>query len=86
MGDRQRLPNRRGADLIDFEHGGRRCTACVGRFPDGRPAEIFLNTDKDSAVATLAQESAILASIALQFGAPIDVIRHTLSGRDTQGR
>jgi hypothetical protein len=29
---RERLPNRRAAELLDFEQGGRRWTATVGRF------------------------------------------------------
>ncbi len=32
MADRERLPDRRGAELIDFEHGARRWTATIGRF------------------------------------------------------
>jgi hypothetical protein len=43
---RRRLPNRREHELIDFEHGGIRYTAVIGRFNDGALAEIFLNTGK----------------------------------------
>jgi ribonucleoside-diphosphate reductase alpha chain len=43
---RHRLPNRRAHELLSFEHSGIRYTAGVGRFEDGRPAEIFLNTFK----------------------------------------
>jgi len=46
MGSRRRLSNRREHELIDFEHGGIRYTAGVGRFEDGTLAEIFLNTAK----------------------------------------
>jgi hypothetical protein len=46
MTGRQRLPNRRGHELVDFEHGGIRYTAGIGRFEDGALAEIFLNTAK----------------------------------------
>jgi hypothetical protein len=76
---RERLPNRRAATVFDFEHDGRRFTAAVSRFGDGRMAEVFLNSGKDSAVAQLAQEAAILASIALQFGADVETIRHAIS-------
>jgi hypothetical protein len=80
---RSRLPDRREAEMIEFEHGGRKWTATVGRFEDGRLAEIFLHAPRDSAVLALAQDAAILASIALQHGAPAAVICHALSGRDT---
>jgi hypothetical protein len=83
MAERERLPNRRAAEMIDFEHGGRRWTACISRFPDGRVGEIFLNTPKTSTIGDLAADAAIVASIALQFGAPAAVIRHALAGRDT---
>ena len=43
-------------------------------------AEVFLNSAKDSTIAHLAQETAIIASIALQFGADIQTIRHAISG------
>jgi hypothetical protein len=75
---RERLPNRRRAELVDFEHGNRRWTAGISRFPDGRIAEVFLTAGKDSALARLAAESAIIASIAMQFGADISTIRHAI--------
>jgi hypothetical protein len=43
---RQRLLNRRGHELLTFEHVGFRYTVGVGRFEDGTLAEIFLNTAK----------------------------------------
>jgi hypothetical protein len=36
MSDRERLPDRRVAELVDFTHAGRWWTATVGRFADGR--------------------------------------------------
>ena len=32
---RRRLPNRRGHELLSFEHGGIRYTAGVGKFENG---------------------------------------------------
>jgi hypothetical protein len=78
MAERERLPNRRTAEMLDFVHAGRRWTAAISRFEDGRIAEVFLNSEKDSAVADLARESAIIASIALQFGADVSTIRHAI--------
>jgi hypothetical protein len=80
---RERLPDRRGAELVDFEHNGRKWTATFGRLPDGRLSEIFLNAQKDSPLVGLAQESALAASIALQHGAALTTLRHALRGRDS---
>ena len=57
----------------------------VGRFPDGRVAEVFINASKrDQLFDHLARDAAILISIALQYGAPIDALRKALS-RDAHG-
>jgi len=82
MIERERLPGRRGAELFDFEHGGRRWTATIGRFADGRVAEIFLDTPKVSALGEIAADAAIVASIALQSGARLETLRHALADRD----
>src|ERR1700677_2623248 len=71
---RARLPNRRAAELIDFEHQGRRWTATISRFPDGRVAEVFLSASKVSALAEMAAELAIVASLALQSGVLIETM------------
>jgi hypothetical protein len=81
MSQRERLPNRREAELIDFEHGGRRWTATIGRFADGRVAEVFLDAAKESPLVELAQDCALAATIALQNGCPIATLRHALTGR-----
>jgi hypothetical protein len=76
MTERRRLPNRRRSEIVDFQHGGRRWSAAVSRFDDGRIAEIFLSSARDSTIARLAE--AIVASIALQFGADVSTIRHAI--------
>ena len=76
----KRLPNRREHGLINFEHAGFRYTAGIGRFPDGRLAEVFLNADKiGTAIETAAHDSAVVVSLALQHGVPPDTIRHALT-------
>jgi hypothetical protein len=69
---RHRLANRREADVFPFEHDGRKWTASFGRFDDGRLAEVFLDAAKESPLAEAARESALLASLALQHGRPLD--------------
>lgn len=79
---RLQLINRRAAEVTDFEHGGRRWTATISRLPDGRIAEIFLDGAKASPLADLARETAIVASLALQYGAPLKTIRHAIASHD----
>jgi hypothetical protein len=83
---RERLRYRRPAETFGIEAGGLHYTATVGRFDDGRLAEVFLTSNKvGSAAATAACDAAVLCSIALQYGVPLDVLRHALM-RDAQGR
>ncbi|MFI5016057.1 MAG: hypothetical protein ACHQAY_27290 [Hyphomicrobiales bacterium] len=83
---REPLPNRRGLELLDFEHGGLHYTASIGRFPDGRLAEIFLHSAKaGSDAADIGRDAAIVASLALQHGCSADTLRHALT-RGSDGR
>jgi hypothetical protein len=62
-----------------------RFTATVSRFADGRLAEIFITNHKSGSDAdTAARDSAIVCSIALQFGADVETIRKALC-RDSRG-
>jgi len=86
MSSRRHLENRRPAFTFDFEVGGLKYTATAARFPDGALAEIFLSSGKAGSDSdTAARDSAVVASIALQYGVPLDVLRHALM-RDAQGR
>jgi len=86
MQQRQRLPNRRVGQTFELEVGGLKYTATVGRFSDGRIAEIFLSNHKSNSAADVnARDAAIACSIALQFGADVETIRRALS-RDSHGR
>src|SRR5579872_2435932 len=82
---RVRLPNKRACETIQFERNGLRYHATIGFFPDRRPGEIFLNHDSsDSFADVLASDAAIAVSLALQFGCPVETIRHALK-RNSQG-
>jgi hypothetical protein len=86
MSERQRLRNRRPSQTFDVESQGLKFTATVSRFDDGRLAEIFLSNHKNGSHAdTAARDSAIVASIALQLGADVEMLRKALC-RDSQGR
>jgi hypothetical protein len=82
---RDRLPDRRSAISTSFERDGARFEMTAGFYPDGRPGEIFLNADRaNSLLDFLMSDAAILASIAMQYGASLDELRHAMK-RDTRG-
>jgi hypothetical protein len=72
---RERLSNRRGSESFAFQCGGMNYVASISRFPDGRLAEIFLTNHKVGSDAdAAARDSAVVCSIALQHGTPIEVM------------
>jgi len=78
--ERRILPNRRDSQLIDFEHDGIRYTVGASRFDDGRLGEIFIDCERrGSAAETASRDGAVLASLALQHGVSVDVLRHALT-------
>jgi hypothetical protein len=84
--ERQRLPNRRRSESFGFECNGLRYTATASWFEDGSLGEVFVGNHRaDSHADACAKDAAILASIALQYGAPLDVLRRALL-RDSQDR
>jgi hypothetical protein len=83
---RQRLPTRRACEGFDLEALGLRFHATVGRYDDGRLAEIFIDAFKAGSAADMAaRDAGITASIALQMGTDAEVLRHALC-RDVQGK
>jgi hypothetical protein len=83
---REHLANRRLAVSFSLEFRGLGYTVTVGRFPDGRPAECFLNNHKvNSATDIDGRDAAIILSFALQHGADLQEIARALS-RDPQGQ
>src|SRR5262245_10939935 len=86
MTARERLPNRRASSVFELELHGLKYTASVSYFADGRPAEIFLQNHKPGSQSdSNARDSAVAASLALQHGCPLEVIRRAVL-RDPQGR
>ena len=83
-GDRARLPNRRGNLTFTFKHSsdigheyGYRCT--LGYDEAGDVRELFVNADlNQSMLDAAASDAAIAASLALQYGTPIDVLAAAL--------
>ena len=86
MSERTRLPNRRASETFDLEAQGLKFTCTISRFPDGSLGEIFLQNHKAGSMAGInAQDAAVVCSLALQHGVPVDVIARALM-RDGNGR
>jgi hypothetical protein len=83
---RERLPNRRPAETIAFEHLGADFTMTAGCYADGRIGEIFINAGHaNSALDAIASDAAIAISFALQHGADLAAIRSAMK-RNSQGQ
>lgn len=73
---RRRLPNRCASQLIDYEVAGRKHTASIGFYPDGRLGQVFISASKSGSDSNIAMiEAGIALSFALQYGATIDEMR-----------
>jgi hypothetical protein len=78
---RNRLPDRRSAEIRIFEHDGRRYRATFGCFANGNLGELFLDIGRpDSTIQVHADDSAVLVSLLLQNNVPPAVIRRSISG------
>jgi ribonucleoside-diphosphate reductase alpha chain len=83
---RERLRNRRCHEVFEIELHGLRYVVGFSCFDDGRVAEIFLQNHKPGSQSdSNARDSAIAASLALQHGCPLEVLRRALL-RDAHGR
>jgi len=82
---RERLRNRRRSESFTLELHGLHYVASFSRFDDGRVAEVFLQDHKPGSQSdSIARDAAVAASLALQFGCPLDVLRRALL-RDAHG-
>jgi hypothetical protein len=85
--NRTPLPNRRMHEVVRFSHWGLDYIVGLGRSrPTADVTEVFLNCAKSGTQAeTLARDSAVLLSLALQYGVPLDAIGHAIT-RDSDGK
>lgn len=78
---RTSLPNRRPHEVLKFRFWGLSYIVGLGRARnDGPITEIFLNSGKSGEQAqTLARDSAVLLSLALQHGTPIATMQKAIT-------
>src|SRR5262249_46324362 len=82
---RTRLANRRRAESLNIQVGGLRFIVTIGRPTDGRVLEIFLQNHKPGSQADAnARDSAVAASLALQYGCSLEVLQRAVL-RDSRG-
>jgi hypothetical protein len=83
---RRKLSNRRPSITRSLECNRLTYSTTYSYFPDGNLAEIFISNSKAGSHSdSAAKDSAIIASLALQHGVPLDVIRKALL-RDPRGK
>lgn len=73
--ERNKLPDTRESITHKFDISGHEGYITVGKYPDGRPGELFLRMSKDgSTISGLLDAWATALSLLLQYGAPLSVI------------
>ena len=71
--DRVRLPDTRQSITHKFSISGHEGYLTVGLYQDGRPGEVFIKMAKQgSTVSGLVDTIAVLTSLALQYGVPVE--------------
>ncbi len=80
-GVREIPPMRRPSTIQKAVVGGHKVYTAVSAYPDGRPCEVFITLHREgSAFRALMECMAMMISLGLQYGIPLEKIAHTLSG------
>lgn len=85
---REPLPLRRRSETFDLPFAGLKepHVVTLGFYDDGRIGEVFINGGKSGEVIeAIARDSAVILSMALQHGVPLETISHAIT-RDGQGQ
>lgn len=79
--NRDTLPDRRQCVTFETSWQGHRIILTIGQYPDedkpwlpGTPGDVFVDLTKDGPLAAILDDCARAISIALQYGAPPDVM------------
>jgi len=95
-GERRRLPNRRRNETNNFAWQGRNgvekiWSYTLGFYPDGAIGEVFIDAPRsdtapkplvESEQETAAKDAAVVASTAVQYGAPISTLADGMKRND----
>jgi len=77
---RRVLPQRRAAVTFDLRFWSQLFTVTVGLYPDGTLGEVFIAGGKTGQdIQSTARDAAVVLSLALQHGTPIETIRHAIT-------
>lgn len=81
------LPNRRAGENFEITHGGQngQFVITTGCYPDGTIGEVFISGSKSgTAFEAVARDGAILLSLCMQHGVPLETIKHAVT-READG-
>jgi hypothetical protein len=82
---RRSLPQRRAAETFNMRFWNQAFTVTVGFYADGTPGEVFIDGGKTGQdIQNTARDAAVVLSLAIQHGTPIETIRHAIT-RDGSG-
>lgn len=83
---RATLPQRRLCQRVNLSYNSIELTVTAGYGPNGEVAEVFVNAHRKvgTEVMAVARDAAILTSLLLQYGCPIEAISGAMT-RDTFG-
>jgi hypothetical protein len=77
---RRILSQRRACETFTLRFWNQNFTITIGRFPDGVIGEVFIDGGKSGQdVQSTARDAAVVLSLALQHGTPIETIRHAVT-------
>jgi hypothetical protein len=77
---RRVLPQRRAAETFNMRFWNQLFTVTIGFYADGTPGEVFIDGGKTGQdIQSTARDAALVLSLALQHGTPIETIRHAVT-------
>lgn len=87
MTTRATLPQRRYGESFELRHGNYRAPfhVTIGYYGDGKIGEVFISGGKSgSETDAVTRDGAVLLSIALQYGVPLETIKGAIT-REVNG-
>ena len=82
---RRELPQRRHSETFDMSFDGfsKKYYVTVGYYDDGGIGEVFINHPASGFQSeAIARDGAVLLSLALQYGVPLETLQHAITRND----